>query len=41
VKDFFKYILNACELPEEKIEKNPPFKSNILCAPKEVELAGE
>jgi len=41
VKDFFKFILNACEWPEEKIEKNPPFKPNTLCAPEEVALTEE
>jgi len=25
VKDFFKYILNACEWPEEKVERNASF----------------
>ena len=41
VKDFFKFILNANEWPEEKIEKNPPFKPNTLFAPEEVALPGE
>ena len=41
VKDFFKYILNACEWPEEKIEKNPPFKPNTLLAVEDGPSPGE